>query len=172
MNYGAGVITTRLAGYLFAHMPASRSQLIPYKGSADVVQGLLSGSVDFIIDGIAASLPLIKAGKLRALAKLNSRPLPPLPDVQPLAVAAGLPQLEDISTWIGLVAPAGTSPAIVDKIHDEVVAIYRDPALSATRLEKAGITAVTSTPAEFDAFFRKEAVRWTKVFKDSGIKLD
>lgn len=171
MNYGGGVITTRLAGYLFVQMTGIKAQLIPYKGSADTVQGLLSGSVDFIVDGIAASLPLIKAGQLRALAKLNSRPQPALPAVQPLAVAAGLPDLEDISTWIGLVAPAGTPPAIIDKIHREVVEIYRDPAVS-DRLEQAGITAVTSTPAEFDAFFRKEAVRWSKVFKDSGIKLD
>ena len=152
-------------------MAGIEAQLIPYKGSADTVQGLLSGSVDFIVDGIAASLPLIRGGQLRALAKLNSLPQPALPEVQPLAVAAGLPELEDISTWMGLVAPAGTPPAIVDKIQREVVDIYRDPAVS-ERLAKAGITAVTSTPAEFDAFFRKEAVRWTKVFKDSGIKLD
>jgi tripartite-type tricarboxylate transporter receptor subunit TctC len=171
LNYGAGVITTRLAGYLFAQMAGIHVQLVPYKGSTDTVHGLLSGSVDFIIDGIAASLPLIKAGQLRPLAKLNSRPQPALPDVAPLAVAANLPQLEDISTWIGLVAPAGTPPAIIDKIHREVVAIYRDPDVL-ERLEQAGITPVTSTPAEFDAFFRKEAVRWTRVFKDSGIILN
>jgi len=171
LNYGAGVITTRLAGYLFAQTAGIQAQLIPYKGSADTVQGLLTGSVDFIVDGIAASLPLIKGGQLRALAKLNSRPQPALPDVQPLAIAANLPQLEDISTWIGLVVPAGTSPAIIDKIYREVVAIYHDPVI-VERLEKAGITAVTSTPAEFDAFFRKEAVRWTKAFKDSGIQLN
>ncbi|MCC6776112.1 MAG: tripartite tricarboxylate transporter substrate binding protein [Hyphomicrobiales bacterium] len=171
LNYGAGVITTRLAGYLFARMASIDVQLIPYKGSADTVQGLLSGSVDFIVDGIAASLPLIKSGELRALAKLNSHAQPALPEVEPLAVAAGLPALEDISTWIGLVAPAGTPPAIVDKLYRKVVEIYRDPVV-AERLVKAGITPVTSTPAEFDAFFRKEAVRWTKVFRESGIKLD
>ena len=170
-NYGAGVITTRLAGYLFAQMAGIEVQLIPYKGSAETVQGLLSGSVDFIVDGIAASLPLIKAGQLRALAKLNSLPQPALPDVLPLSIAAGLPQLEDISTWIGIVAPAGTPPAIIDKIQREIVEIYRDPVV-ADRLQKAGITPVTCTPAEFDAFFRKEAARWTKVFLESGIKLE
>ena len=84
LNYGAGIITTRLAGYLFAREAGIAVQLIPYKGSADVVQGLLTGSVDFIVDGVAASLPLIQGGKLRPLAKLNSRPLPVLPDLQPL----------------------------------------------------------------------------------------
>ena len=171
LNYGAGIITTRLAGYLFAREAGIAVQLIPYKGSADVVQGLLTGSVDFIVDGVAASLPLIQGGKLRALAKLNTRPLPVLPDLQPLGTAAGLPQLEDMSSWIGLVAPAGTPRAIVDKIAREVVAIYADPAV-AERLEKAGITAATSTPAEFDAFFRAEAKRWTDVFKESGIRLE
>ncbi len=171
LNYGAGIITTRLAGYLFAKSAGIEVQLIPYKGSADVVQGLLSGSVDFIIDGVASSLPLIQSGKLRALAKLNGRPLPVLPDLQPLAVAAGLAELEDMSSWIGLVAPAGTPRAVVDKIAREIAAIYADPVV-AGRLEQAGITAVTSTPPEFDAYFRAEAARWTKVFRESGIKLD
>jgi tripartite-type tricarboxylate transporter receptor subunit TctC len=171
LNYGAGIITTRLAGYLFAKSAGIEVQLIPYKGSADVVQGLLSGSVDFIVDGVASSLPLIQSGKLRALAKLNGRPLPVLPDLQPLAVAAGLPELEDMSSWIGLVAPAGTARPVVDKIAREIAAIYADP-LVAGRLEQAGITAVTSTPGEFDAYFRAEAARWTKVFRESGIKLD
>ena len=171
LNYGAGIITTRLAGYLFAREAGISVQLIPYKGSADVVQGLLTGSVDFAVDGVAPSLPLIRGGKLRALAKLNSRPLAVLPDLQPLGVAAGLPQLEDMSSWIGLVAPAGTPRAVVDKIAREVAMIYADPEVAA-RLEKAGITAATSTPAEFDAFFRAEAKRWTEVFRESGIKLE
>ena len=171
LNYGAGIITTRLAGYLFAKSAGIEVQLIPYKGSADVVQGLLSGSVDFIVDGVAASLPLIQSGRLRALAKLNGRPLPVLPDLQPLAVAAALPELEDMSSWIGLVAPAGTPQPVVDKIAREIAAIYADPVV-AGRLEQAGITAVTTTPGEFDAYFRAEAARWTKVFRESGIKLE
>ncbi|HLH91549.1 MAG TPA: tripartite tricarboxylate transporter substrate binding protein [Xanthobacteraceae bacterium] len=171
LNYGAGIITTRLAGYLFARSAGIQVQMIPYKGSADVVAGLLSGSVDFIVDGVAASLPLIKAGRLRALAKLNRRPLSALPDVPPLADAAGLPDLADMSSWIGLVAPAGTPKPVIDKIAHEVAMIQADPKV-ADRLEKAGITATTSTPAEFDAFFRAEARRWTEVFRESGIKLE
>jgi tripartite-type tricarboxylate transporter receptor subunit TctC len=171
MNYGAGIITTRLAGYLFNREAGIKVQLIPYKGSAEVVQGLLTGAVDYIVDGVASSLPLIRSGKFRALAKLNNRPLPTLPDVQPLSVAAGMPALEDISSWIAFVAPAGTPRAVIDKINAEVARIYADPA-SADRLEKAGINAVSSTPEELDAFFRKEAVRWEKAFKESGIRLD
>ena len=171
LTYGAGIVITRLAGYLFGQLAGIDLQFIPYKGSSDVVQGLLSGSVDFIVDGAAPSLPLVKSGQLRALAKLNNRPLSQLPDLAPLAVAADLPGLGDMSSWIGLVAPAGTPKPVIDKIHQEVVSIYADPAV-VDRLDKAGINPVTSTPAEFDAFFRSEARRWAKVFRDSGIRLD
>ena len=111
LTYGAGITITRLAGLEFAKAAGIEVVLVPYKGSAEVVQGLLTGSVDFIVDGMAASLPLIQSGKLRALAKLNNRHLTALPDVQPLSVAAGLPQIPEMSSWIGLVAPAGTPPA-------------------------------------------------------------
>jgi tripartite-type tricarboxylate transporter receptor subunit TctC len=171
LNYGAGIITTRLAGYLFNREAGIDVQYIPFQGSPPTVQGLLTGAVDYIVDGAATSLPLIQSGKLRALAKLNSRPLPALPDVKPLAVEAALPALDDISTWIGFVAPAGTPRAIVDKIQREVVAMYADPVI-AEKLEKAGIITATSTPEEFDAFVRKELYRWGQVFKDSGIQLN
>jgi tripartite-type tricarboxylate transporter receptor subunit TctC len=171
MNYGAGIITTRLAGYLFNRAAGIKVQLIPYKGSAEVVQGLLSGAVDYIIDGVASSLPLIRGGKFRALAKLNSRPLPALPDVPPLSVAAGMPELDDISSWIAFVAPAGTPRPVIAKLSGKVAAIYADAAMR-DKLVAAGINPVSSTPEEFDAFFRKEAVRWTKAFKESGIKLN
>ncbi len=171
LNYGAGIITTRLAGYLFAREAGLTVQLIPYKGSPDVVQGLLTGAVDFIVDGIATALPLIQGGKVRALAKLNSRPLSALPDVQPLSVAAELPGLGDMSSWTGLVAPAGTPRPIVEKIQREVAAMFADPAVF-KKLEGAGIAATSSTPEEFEAYFRKEAVRWDNAFRESGIKLD
>jgi tripartite-type tricarboxylate transporter receptor subunit TctC len=146
-------------------------QYIPFQGSPPTVQGLLTGAVDYIVDGAATSLPLIRAGKLRALAKLNSRPLPALPDVKPLAVEAGIPALEDISTWIGLVAPAGTPRDVVDKVQGEIVKMYADPVI-ADKLEKSGISTASSTPEEFTAFVRKELDRWGQVFKDSGIQLN
>ena len=93
-----------------------------------------------------------------------------MPEIKPLAEASGLP-IDEMSSWIGLVAPAGTPPAIVQKIHADVVRAMADAAV-ADRLEKAGILAVTTTPEEFDKYFRDEAERWTKVYKESGIKLD
>ena len=171
LNYGAGIITTRLAGYLFNREAGIEVQYIPFSGSSPTVQGLLNGAVDYIIDGTATSLPLIQSGKLRPLAKLNSRPLVALPDVEPLAAAAGLPALDDISTWIGFVAPAGTPRAIIDKIQRAVVTMYGDPVI-ADKLQNAGISIASSTPEEFEAFVRRETDRWSKVFEDSGIKLN
>ena len=171
LNYGAGIITTRLAGYLFNREAGLDVQYIPFNGSAPTVQGLLTGAVDYIVDGTATSLPLIQSGKLRALAKLNSRPLRALPDVKPLAVEAAIPALDDISTWIGLVAPAGTPRGIVDKVQRQVATMYADPA-TVDKLEKSGISPESGTPEEFDAFVRKELNRWGQVFRDSGIQLN
>jgi tripartite-type tricarboxylate transporter receptor subunit TctC len=171
LNYGAGIITTRLAGYLFNREAGIEVQYIPFNGSPPTVQGLLNGTVDYIVDGIATSLPLIQGGKLRALAKLNSRPLPALPDLEPLAIAASLLALDDISTWIGLVAPAGTPRAIIDEVQRQIVTMYADPII-AEKLQNAGISPATSAPEEFGAFVRKELARWRQVFRDSGITLN
>jgi len=167
LNLGAGTTNGRLAGLLFEKLTGTSFAIIPFKGSAETVQALLTGSVDFGIDGIASSLPLLKDEKFRALAKLSERPLGQMPDLPPLAEAAGVPQLGDISTWIGFYAPAGTSSEIVGKIQHFIATIYADPAV-AKRLDEAGIIAVSSTPAELDAYVRSETERWGKVIRDNG----
>jgi tripartite-type tricarboxylate transporter receptor subunit TctC len=173
LNMGAGTITSRLGALLFARSAGIDVQLVPFKGSAEIGQAVLAGTVDFAFDSTGTSLPLIQAGHYRALAKYSNRPLPILPNVPSLALAADLPGLAESSTWVALAAPAGTAPAIVDKIHREVASIYGDPA-TADRLEKLGILAVGSAgPAQFDAFIRNETERWSRVLKDSGgVKLD
>src|SRR5580700_4475123 len=167
LNFGAGTVNGRLAALLFAKLTGTSFAIIPYKGSADTVDGLLTGSVDFSVDGIASSLPLIQAGKFRALAKLSDRPLAQLPDLPPLAEAAGVPELGDISTWIAFYAPAGTSHEITGKLSHFIATIYADPAV-AKRLQEAGIIAVSSTPGELKAFVRSETERWGKVIHDNA----
>jgi tripartite-type tricarboxylate transporter receptor subunit TctC len=167
LNFGAGTINSRLAGLLFAKLTGIELVMIPYKGSADTVQGVMSGTVDFGIDGASSSLPLIQSGQFRALAKLSPRPLPVLPDLPSLADAAEQPAIGDISTWIGFYAPAGTPRAIIDKIQREVAKMYADPVM-AERLRKASIIAVSSTPEELDRFARSEMDRWSQVVKDAG----
>ena len=167
LNFGTGTVNSRLAALLFAKLTGTTFAIVPYKGSAETVQGLLTGSIDFGIDGTASSLPLINSGKFRPLAKLSDRPLIQLPEVPPLSEAAGIPALGDISTWIGFYAPAGTSSEIVGKIQHFIATIYADPAVAA-RLEKAGIVAASSTPAELNAFVHSETERWGKVIHDNG----
>jgi tripartite-type tricarboxylate transporter receptor subunit TctC len=129
--------------------------------------------VDFALDSTGTSLPLIQGGHYRALAKYSNRPLSILPDLPSLSVAADLPELDESSTWIALVAPAATPSAIIDKIHREVARVYADAGLIA-KLERVGIEAASSrSPAEFDAFIRSETERWSTVLKHSGnLKLD
>ena len=171
LNFGAGIITTRLAAELFNKETGVVAQFVPFQGSPPTVQALMSKSVDYIVDGQAASLPLIQAGMFRALAKTNEGPVSSLPGLRSLAVEAGSPALNDVSTWIGVVAPAGTPRAIIDKVSGEIARIYADPAMM-ERLQKAGINAVASTPEELARFIQSEGVRWGKVVKDSGIELN
>jgi tripartite-type tricarboxylate transporter receptor subunit TctC len=171
LNYGAGTVTTRLAAYLFTRLAGFEAQFIPFRGGAELASGILAGTVDFTVDGVAANLPLVQAGKLRALGKLNFNKLSALPDLEPLVVTADLPALGEISTWAGLVAPAGTPLVIRDKIYRAVAAAYSDPAVR-DKLDKVGITAATIAPEDFGKFYRSELERWSKVFKDSGIKLE
>jgi tripartite-type tricarboxylate transporter receptor subunit TctC len=167
LNVGAGTITSRLGALAFTQAAGIDVTLVPYKGSADITQGLLTGAVDFAQDSVSNALPLIEAGKFRALAKYSDRPLPLMPDVPSLSVAAGLPDIAESSTWIGIVAPAGTPKPVIDKVQREIAAIYAEPAMAA-RLEKAGLNAESSTPEELDAFIRSESARWGKLIK-SGI---
>jgi tripartite-type tricarboxylate transporter receptor subunit TctC len=173
LNMGAGTITSRLGALLFARTAGIDVQLVPFKGSAEIGQAVLAGTVDFALDSTGTSLPLIQGGQYRALAKYSNRSLPILPDLPSLGTAADLPGLDESSTWVALVAPAGTAPAIIDNIHREVARVYGDPTMI-SRLEKAGILAVgSSSPAEFAAFIHSETERWSKVLRDSGnIKLD
>ena len=117
LNVGAGTITSRLGVLAFVQAAGIDVTLVPYKGSADITQGLLTGAVDFAQDSVSNALPLIEAGKFRALAKYSDRPLPLMPDVPSLSVAAGLPDIAESATWIGVVAPTGTPKPVIDKVQ-------------------------------------------------------
>jgi tripartite-type tricarboxylate transporter receptor subunit TctC len=169
LNYGAGTITTRLTGFLFNKAAGVNTVLVPYNGSAEVTQGLLTKSVDFTFDGTSAASSLIQGGQFRVLAKFDRRPFPPVPDVP--TIQAQLPSLDEISVWLGLVAPKGTPAAVIDKLHAEVAKVLADPAIKA-KADASGLFPATSTPTEFAAFIRKEAERWSAVVRETGMKYD
>jgi tripartite-type tricarboxylate transporter receptor subunit TctC len=169
LNYGAGTISTKLTGYLFNKTASVDTVLVPYNGSAEVAQALLTKSVDFSFDGPSASLSLIEGGQFRVLAKFDPRPFPPVPDLP--IISTEVPAMDEITVWLGLVAPKGTAAPIIDKLQAEVAKILADPAIKA-KADASGLYPATSTPAEFAAFIRKEAQRWSVVVKDSGMKYD
>jgi tripartite-type tricarboxylate transporter receptor subunit TctC len=169
LNYGAGTITTRLTGLLVNKAAGMNTVLVPYNGSAEVTQGLLTRSVDFSYDGPSAAAALIQSGKFRVLAKFDDRPFPAAPDAPTIqSVVKGL---DEISVWLGLVAPKGTSRPLAQKLRNEVAKILNDPAIKA-KADAAGLFPATSTPNEFAIFIAREAERWSKVVRESGIRYD
>jgi len=171
LNFGAGTITSKLMGYLVNRTLGIDTQLISYNGSAEVTQGLLTRSVDFTYDGPSAAMSLIQSGQFRILAKFDNRPFPPAPDVVTFAAAAGLPNFDELTVWLGLVAPKGTPSAIVGKLQREVAKILADPAVKG-KADAAGLFPVTTTAEQFASFIRKEADRWAPVVRDTGMKYD
>lgn len=136
-----------------------------------MVQGLLTGSIEYAFDGVAPYLSLIEREQVRALAKLNNNPLPQLPMLRPLAEVAQLPALGDFSVWSGLAAPAGTPSAVVERLQRSIADASADPAIR-DRLGQMGIYAISSTSHEFRDFVRAETAKWGKVVGESGFKMN
>ena len=171
LNYGAGTITAQLMGHLFHKAAGLDIVYVPFKGTSETINGLLTESVELIYAANQIVAPLVANGQVRALAKLDRDAPPSMAAIPALADAAGLPDLDNLSVWLGLVAPKGTPKPIVDKIHAAVVKILTDPSVK-ERSEHTGNYPVTNTPEQFAAFIGKEADRWGKAIKDIGIKFD
>ena len=170
ISYGGGTIISQLGGELFKRVAGIDMVYVPYKGSTPTTQGLLSNDVTFIFNGVTSDLPHIRSGKFRLLANTGSRGIPAIPDAPRLMDVPGFAGF-DVAVWLGLVAPAGTPPEILNRIHQEIARVYTLQDVK-DKLAGAGIEPVTSTPAEFAAFIRRDAERWSKVIRDAGIKLD
>jgi tripartite-type tricarboxylate transporter receptor subunit TctC len=171
LNYGAGTITAQLMGYRFHKAAGLDIVYVPFKGTPETLNGLLTGSVQIIYAANVTVNPLIESGKVRALAKLDRRTAGSMENVPTLADAAGLPDLEDMSVWLGLVAPKGTPKPIIDKMQQKVAQIMADPAMR-DKSERIGAFPMISTPEEFGQFIRQEAGRWQKVLQEINIKYD
>jgi len=142
---------------------------VPFKGSAPAVTALIGGVVQFDLDNLPAILQNIKAGQARPIAVGDTARSPVLPDV-PTFAEAGLPTLS-ASPWFALVAPAGTPPAIIERMNREVVAILKTTEMR-DKFAAQGLNARWSTPAEADQLIRSEITRWARVVKESGAKLE
>jgi tripartite-type tricarboxylate transporter receptor subunit TctC len=163
----AGVGTTQhLAGELFKAMAKVDIQHVPYRGAGQVIPDLLGGRITIYFGAIAPLIPLVREGKLRALAVTSAKRFGALPDL-PTMIEAGYPGFESILS-IGLMAPKGTSPAIVEKIHQDTVKALAPPVVRA-RLSDIGMEVIGNSPAEFNAAIKAETPQWAKVIKDAGI---
>ncbi len=158
-----------LSGELFKVMAGVQMTHVPYKGSAPAVADLISGQVQLMFDNLPPSLPQIKAGKLRALAVTSATRAPALPDV-PTIAEAGLPGFE-ASSWFGVLAPAGTPPAIVARLNAEIAKWLASPE-AREKLSKQGANAAGGSPEDFAKHIAAETTKWAKVVKDSGAKVD
>ena len=158
-----------LAMELFKSMAGVNLTHIPYKGAPQAVTDLIGGSVNLMFNSIPPALPHIKSGRLRLIAVSSAKRSPQLPDA-PTVSEAGVAGYESI-TWFGLLAPAKTPPAIVARLHRELVKVVRAPEMRA-QLELQGYDPVGGSPAEFAAFIRAESAKYAKVVKLSGAKVD
>jgi tripartite-type tricarboxylate transporter receptor subunit TctC len=158
-----------LAGELFKTMAGINMVHVPYKGAAPAVIDLLGGQVSVGFVSLPAALSHVKAGKLTALGISNARRSAIAPDV-PTIAESGLPGYE-LENWYGVLAPAGTPREIVNKLNREIVKALQIPEVK-ERLNSQGFEIRTSTPEQFAAYIKSEIVKWAKIVKDSGAKVD
>ena len=156
----------------FASLAGLQLVHVPYRGSGQASADLLAGTVPMAMPGSAGMVAHIKAGKLRVLAVTGATRSAQLPDVPTLAEAGGPPLASHAAyVWMGLLAPKGTPPAVIDRLQRELKAALDTPEVK-RYFTDAGIEAVGSSPAEMDTYFREERDRWARVIKDSGAKVD
>ena len=158
-----------LAGVDFAMRTGIKWTYIPYKGGAQAITDVAGGQADVLFNGMLATYPMAKGGKLKALAVSSPNRFAAAPDI-PTVAESGLPGFET-GSFQGIVAPAGTPPDIVIKLHQTITKILATPEMQA-RLVSAGAETRAGTPADFGVFIRDEKARWAKVVKESGEKFE
>jgi tripartite-type tricarboxylate transporter receptor subunit TctC len=162
LTYGTPGIGTspHLCMELFKSMAGVDLQHVPYKGTAAAVMDIIGGQIDVAFATALTAKPLIDAGRLRALAVSGPRRVEALPGVPPVA-EAGVPGYEAMQ-WYGLLAPAGTPSAIIERVHAEAMVALRSPEMKA-RLAADGAEPSGTTPAEFGAYIKRELQKWSRV---------
>lgn len=162
---GAGS-SNHMAAEMFKHMAGVDMVHVSYKGTGPELTDLLAGVVKVAFETTPAVLPHVKAGKLRALAVNSATRTPLLPDVPTMGEAA-LPGFE-VTSWNGIVAPAGTPKEIVGRLSQEVAKAVKMPDV-VEKLSGVGASPVSSAPEQFGAFIQGEIAKWAKVIKQAGI---
>ena len=171
LNYassGSGA-AAHLAGELFKAMTGTDMVHVPYKGAQPALTDVLAGQAQLMFATSASVIPYVKAGRLRALAVTSARRSPSMPEL-PTVAEAGVPGFEAI-TWHGVVVPAATPPALVERLNRDIVAALGERDLR-ERLESLGAEVASGTPRDFAQYIASEIPKWTKVVKDSGARAE
>ena len=155
---------------MFEQRTGTRFTHIAYKGGGQAVIDVLGGQVPLIATAIPTVQAHLKSGKLKAIALTSAKRHASLPDVGTFA-EGGLTGF-DVSAWYGLLAPAGTPKPIIDKVHAEVVKILATPEMKERFLTTIGGDAVGGTPEELAADIKTDIARWSKIVRDSGLKIE
>jgi tripartite-type tricarboxylate transporter receptor subunit TctC len=166
-----GSIGTGSLGHLamlqVANMTGAHFTHIPYKGGGPLMTDAIGGQVPVAIGTVFLANPHVKGGKVRALAVTSSKPSPQMPGVGTVA-EQGAPGFSALAWW-GVIAPAGTPHAVVQKIHEELKKALANPAVS-QKLSEQGMDIVGGTPEEMDRFLRGEIARWAKVVNENRVR--
>ncbi|MEJ8836609.1 Bug family tripartite tricarboxylate transporter substrate binding protein [Ramlibacter sp. AN1133] len=167
--HGGNGTAMHLSAALFAQMAEVKLVEVPYKGSGPAALDVLAGNVPLAVVDLPSALQHIKAGKLVAYAVTSPQRLPQLPDV-PTASEAGLSGY-DSTGWFGVVAPAGTPPAIVQRLNAEITAALKDEQIAAS-MRNLGVEPAPGRPEAFEAYIRSETQKWGKVIRQASIRID
>jgi tripartite-type tricarboxylate transporter receptor subunit TctC len=172
LNYGSSGsgTTVHLSAELFSVMTGIKMTHVPHKGAAEALTSLLGGQTDLMFASLSSSIPLIKAGRLKAFGVTGAKRSPSIPELPTIAEAANLPGYE-ASAWFGIVGPAGMPKAAIAGLSKATLAALADPGVK-TRLFNAGVEIRTSTPEEFARYIASEMEKWAKVVKASGARAD
>jgi tripartite-type tricarboxylate transporter receptor subunit TctC len=169
LAHGGNGTAMHLSAELFNQMADVKIGGVPYKGSGPAALDVLGGQVPLGVVDLPAALQQIRAGKLTALAVTSPQRLPQLPEV-PTVAESGLTGY-DATGWFGVVAPAGTPVAIVNRLSAEISAALRDEGIRAA-MRAQGVEPAPSTPEAFEAYIRSETVKWSQVIRTANIKLE
>ena len=157
-----------MAGELFKAMTGTDILHVPHKSSGEARNDVMGGHVQMMIDAITTTAPTVQSGQVRALGTTGTKRSAVLPDV-PTIAEAGVPGY-DATIWLGIMAPAGTPAAIVDKLNGEVNKMLARPETKEA-WAKQGAEPLVMTPAEFDKYLRADIDKWAKVIHTAGIKV-
>jgi tripartite-type tricarboxylate transporter receptor subunit TctC len=171
LNYASSGVGTpyHMAGELLKAMTGTDMVHVPHKASGEMRNSVIGGHVQMAFDAITTMAPNVTAGQVRALGTSALQRSTVLPDV-PTIAEAGVPGYES-TIWLGIMAPAGTPKAVVDKLNAEINKVITRPDVKAA-WDKQGAVALVMSPAEFDAYLRKDIEKWAQVVKTAGLKAE